>query len=196
MIAYIRGKFTTKTPTLVHMDVQGLGYEVHVSLNTYSQIQHLAEGTLYTLLIIKEDAHVLYGFAEPIEKQMFQQLISVSGVGPTTAQIVLSSLTPAQVGAAIQQEDERIFHRVKGIGPKTAKRIIIDLKDKVIKIQDPKLLTSSPLDNTIRSEALSALVTLGFNRPQAQKAVDDLLKNSTIVWNVESLLKEALKVLS
>lgn len=196
MIAYIRGRFTTKTPTLVHVDVQGLGYEVHVSLNTYSQIQHLAEGTLYTLLIIKEDAHVLYGFAEPVEKQMFQQLISVSGVGPTTAQIVLSSLTPAQVGAAIQQEDERIFHRVKGIGPKTAKRIIIDLKDKVIKIQDPKLLTSSSLDNTIRSEALSALVTLGFNRPQAQKTVDDLLKNSTIPWSVESLLKEALKVLS
>lgn len=196
MIAYIRGKFTTKTPTLVHVDVQGLGYEVHVSLHTYSQIQHLAEGTLYTLLIIKEDAHVLYGFAEPVEKQMFQQLISVSGVGPTTAQIVLSSLTPAQVGAAIQQEDERIFHRVKGIGPKTAKRIIIDLKDKVIKIQDPKLLTSSSLDNTIRSEALSALVTLGFNRPQAQKTVDDLLKNSTIPWSVESLLKEALKVLS
>lgn len=196
MIAYIRGKFTAKTPTVVHIDVQGMGYEVHISLHTYSHIQQLAEGTLYTLLIIKEDAHVLYGFADPIEKQMFQQLISVSGVGPTTAQIVLSSLTPAQVAAAIQQEDERLFHRVKGIGPKTAKRIIIDLKDKVLKISDPKMLTSQPADNTMRTEALSALVTLGFNRPQAQKAVDDLLKTTTTNWSVELLLKEALKVLS
>lgn len=196
MIAYIRGKFTSLSPTQVHIDVQGLGYEVHISLHTYSQIQQLTEGTLYTFLIIKEDAHILYGFAEPAEKQMFQQLISVSGVGPTTAQIVLSSLTPGQVAAAIQQEDERVFHRVKGIGPKTAKRIIVDLKDKVLKISDPKMLTSQPKDNTIRAEALSALITLGFNRPQAQKAVEDLLKNTTINWSVESLLKEALKVLS
>ena len=196
MIAYIRGKFTFKSPTEVVMDVQGIGYQIHITLNTYGQIKDLAEGLLYTHLVIKEDAHTLFGFADRMEKQMFQHLISVSGVGPSTAQVVLSSLTSDQVSMAILSEDERTFGRVKGIGPKTAKRIIIDLKDKIGKVEAGRVLTYASQNNTNVEEALSALVALGFNRSQVQKALNELLTKEQKDWSVEDLVKEGLRKLA
>ncbi|MEZ4898144.1 MAG: Holliday junction branch migration protein RuvA [Saprospiraceae bacterium] len=196
MIAYIRGKFTFKSPTEVVMDVQGIGYQIHITLNTYGQIKDLAEGLLYTHLVIKEDAHTLFGFADRMEKQMFQHLISVSGVGPSTAQVVLSSLTSDQVNMAILSEDERTFGRVKGIGPKTAKRIIIDLKDKIGKVEAGRVLTYASQNNTNVEEALSALVALGFNRSQVQKALNELLTKEQKDWSVEDLVKEGLRKLA
>ena len=196
MIAYIRGKFTFKSPTEVVMDVQGIGYQIHITLNTYGQIKDLAEGILYTHLVIKEDAHTLFGFADRMEKQMFQHLISVSGVGPSTAQVVLSSLTSDQVSMAILSEDERTFGRVKGIGPKTAKRIIIDLKDKIGKVEAGRVLTYASQNNTNVEEALSALVALGFNRSQVQKALNELLTKEQKDWSVEDLVKEGLRKLA
>ncbi|HPG07633.1 MAG TPA: Holliday junction branch migration protein RuvA [Saprospiraceae bacterium] len=196
MIAYIRGKFTFKSPTEVISEVQGIGYQIHISLNTYGQIKDKEDGLLYTHLHIKEDAHTLYGFADRMEKQMFQHLISVSGVGPSTAQVVLSSLSPDQVSMAILSEDERSFGRVKGIGPKTAKRIIIDLKDKVGKVDAGRVLTYTGQNNTNVDEALSALVALGFNRTQAQKAINELLNKEQKDWSVEALVKEGLRKLA
>ena len=196
MIAYIRGKFTFKSPTEVISEVQGIGYQIHISLNTYGQIKDKEDGLLYTHLHIKEDAHTLYGFADRMEKQMFQHLISVSGVGPSTAQVVLSSLSPYQVSMAILSEDERSFGRVKGIGPKTAKRIIIDLKDKVGKVDAGRVLTYTGQNNTNVDEALSALVALGFNRTQAQKAINELLNKEQKDWSVEALVKEGLRKLA
>lgn len=196
MIAYIRGKFTFKSPTEVISEVQGIGYQIHISLNTYGQIKDKEDGLLYTHLHIKEDAHTLYGFADRMEKQMFQHLISVSGVGPSTAQVVLSSLSPDQVSMAILSEDERSFGRVKGIGPKTAKRIIIDLKDKVGKVDAGRVLTYTGQNNTNVDEALSALVALGFNRSQAQKALNELLNTEQKDWSVEALVKEGLRKLA
>lgn len=196
MIAYIRGKFTFKSPTEVISEAQGIGYQIHISLNTFGQIKDKEDGLLYTHLHIKEDAHTLYGFADRLEKQMFQHLISVSGVGPSTAQVVLSSLTPDQVSMAILSEDERTFGRVKGIGPKTAKRIIIDLKDKVGKVEAGRVLTYTGQNNTNVDEALSALVALGFNRSQAQKALNELLNKEQKDWSVEALVKEGLRKLA
>ena len=178
------------------MDVQGIGYQIHITLNTYGQIKDLAEGILYTHLVIKEDAHTLFGFADRMEKQMFQHLISVSGVGPSTAQVVLSSLTSDQVSMAILSEDERTFGRVKGIGPKTAKRIIIDLKDKIGKVEAGRVLTYASQNNTNVEEALSALVALGFNRSQVQKALNELLTKEQKDWSVEDLVKEGLRKLA
>lgn len=196
MITHLKGAITFKTPTFIVVETGGVGYHVNISLNTYAQIERLENVKILTHLIIKEDSHSLYGFVDETERRFFVLLISVSGVGPTTAQLLLSSLNPEELRAAIIGEDIATFKRVKGIGPKTAKQIILDLKDKIVKESGDVSLTITPADNTIRDEALSALVALGFNRIQVQKLLNKVLKEQPGVANVEELIKLALKQLS
>ena len=134
MIAYLSGKFSYKNPAVVYVDVQGIGYEVNISLNTYSHIQKLTEGKLYTYLQIKEDAHTLFGFFDTMEKEMFVMLISVSGVGAATARMMLSNMKPAEISKAIMQNNAGLLESVKGIGRKTAERLVLELKDKISKL--------------------------------------------------------------
>ncbi len=195
MITYLRGDITQRTPTYVVVDVNGVGYLVHISLNTYSQIEKKDEVKILTHLHIKEDSHTLYGFADEAERSLFRHLISVSGVGPNTAQIVLSSLSADELRAAIIGEQEQVFRAVKGIGPKMAKRIILDLKDKLVKDSGDLPLTFPSQNNTIREEALSALVALGFQKIAVQKVLNHLLKDQAI-QSVEQLIKLALRELS
>ena len=132
MYAYIEGKYVFKSPTTVYIDVGGVAYVIHISLNTYSRIESAESGRLYTHLHVKEDAHTLYGFADEEEKNLFVLLLSVSGIGPNTARIILSSMVPIEVRTAILTDNDLAFKKVKGVGPKTAKRLILDLKDKII----------------------------------------------------------------
>lgn len=196
MISYIKGEITYKTPTYIIVETGGLGYHVLISLHTYAQIEKLERVKIHTHLLIREDSHTLYGFAEESERSLFQHLISVSGVGPTTAQLLLSAMTPDDIRSAIIGENEQAFSRVKGIGPKTAKRIILDLKDKMVKSSGDAPLSLLPQDNTTREEALSALVALGFARVQVQKALNAVLKEKPSANNVEELIKLALRQLS
>lgn len=197
MITYIKGLLTYKTPTFIVVETGGIGYHINISLNTYIQIEKLESVKILTQQIIREDSHTLYGFADEAERTLFLQLISVSGVGPSTAQLVLSAMNPEEIRSAIISENVVLLSKVKGIGPKTAKRIILDLKDKLVKdggLEVP--LTILPQNNTIREEALSALVALGFNRIEVQKALNKLLKEQPTIHNVEELIKLALKQLS
>ncbi|MCO6488584.1 MAG: Holliday junction branch migration protein RuvA [Phaeodactylibacter sp.] len=196
MITYVKGNITHKSPTYIIVEAGGLGYHVNISLNTYTQVEKLESVKILTHLHIKEDSHTLYGFADAAERNLFVHLISVSGIGPSTAQLMLSSMTPDEMRAAIISEDVNTLKRIKGIGPKTAKRAILDLKDKMLKDSGEELVLASPQDNTIREEALSALVALQFNRIQAQKALNKALKEKPGVASVEELIKLALKELS
>ena len=173
-----------------------MGYHVNISLHTYAQVEKLESVKILTHLHIKEDSHTLYGFADATERSLFVHLISVSGIGPSTAQLMLSSMTPDEMRIAIISEDVNTLKRIKGIGPKTAKRAILDLKDKMLKDSCEELALAGPQDNTIREEALSALVALQFNRIQAQKALNKALKEKPGVAGVEELIKLALKELS
>lgn len=196
MISYIKGAVNYKTPTYIVVETGGIGYHVNISLNTYTEIEKLESLKILIHQHIKEDSHTLYGFAEEAERNLFRHLISVSGIGPNTAQIVLSGMKPDEVRAAIIGEDDRAFSRVKGIGPKTAKRIILDLKDKIIKDSgEETLLTSTPANNTFRDEALSALLALGFNKTKIQKTLNKVLKEQPNIGSVENLIKAALKQL-
>jgi Holliday junction DNA helicase RuvA len=195
MITYLRGNITQKTPTYIVIEAAGVGYLVHISLHTFSQIEKKEEVKILTHLNIKEDSHSLYGFAEETERSLFRHLISVSGIGPNTAQIMLSSLNPEELRSAIIGEQEQVFRAVKGIGPKMAKRIILDLKDKLVKDSGDLPLTFPSQNNTIREEALSALVALGFQKIAVQKALNHLLKDQSI-QSVEQLIKLALRELS
>lgn len=196
MITYIKGVLTFKNPTFVVVETGGIGYHINISLHTYAQIEKAEKVRLLTHLQIKEDSHTLYGFAEATERHLFRLLISVSGVGPATAQIALSSLTPDQLRAAIISEDVATFKRVKGIGPKTAKRIILDLKDKVLKDSGETPILATSQDNTLREEALSALLALGFARPQVQRTLNRLLREQKSIDSSEALIKQALRELS
>jgi holliday junction DNA helicase RuvA len=202
MIDAITGIFSAKTPTYSVIETaSGISYRIHTSLNTYSKIEKLEKGKLLTYFQIKEDAHSLYGFAEEAERTLFTHLISVSGVGATTAQIVLSSMHPEEVRTAILSENEVAFSKVKGIGAKTAKRIILDLKDKMQKesfdpIDKTGLLNMPAKDNKIREEALTALVTLGFVRINVQKALNAILQEKPTIATVEELIKLGLRRLS
>ncbi|MFT6322447.1 MAG: Holliday junction DNA helicase RuvA, partial [Granulosicoccus sp.] len=162
MIAYIKGEITYKSPTYILVETGGIGYHVNISLNTYAQIEKLEKVQILTHLQVKEDSHTLYGFAEEAERSMFILLISVSGIGTNTARVLLSSMKVEEARMAIMSENVAAFNKVKGIGPKTAKRIILDLKDKVIKESGDTPMSISPINNTIREEALSALVALQF----------------------------------
>ena len=197
MIAYIKGKITFKSPTFIVLEAFGVGYGADISLYTYNQIKDKETITLYTYVHYKEDSQNMYGFADLEERKLFKHLISVSGIGPSTGQLVLSSLTPDQVTHAIATEDEKTFGSVKGIGAKTAKRIILDLKDKIAKMSSTKVLTFPTQDNTSREEALSALVALGYSRSVALKSLNKVItSDKERSWKVEELIKESLSVLA
>lgn len=192
MFAYIEGKLTYKSPALVHLDIQGLGYEVQISLNTYSRIRDLESCRLHIHLHIKEDAHTLYGFFDEGEKNIFLQLISVSGVGAATARMMLSSLQPDEIRRAILQENERVLESIKGIGVKTARRLILELKDKMLRQRDDNQI-SAFTNNTIQADALNALITLGISRSAAEAAVQQVIKAETPIPGLEELIKKSLK---
>ncbi len=195
MYAYITGKITYKSPTDVYLETHGIGYHIHISLNTYSEIEKLDEVKLFTHFHVKEDSQLLYGFFTKEEKELFQLLISVSGIGPNTARVVLSSMKPPEVQKAIVHEDVYTFNKVKGIGPKTAKLIILELKDKVIKNVDGPIISIGANHNTNRNEALSALIALGFPKMSIEKMLDKVISQSDPTANVENLIKEVLKQL-
>ncbi|MFY8035614.1 MAG: Holliday junction branch migration protein RuvA [Cyclobacteriaceae bacterium] len=194
MIAYLKGKLVYKDPSHAIIEVNGVGYQVNISLNTFAEIKDKEDIRLATHFHVREDAQVLFGFATEAEKQMFQYLISVNGVGPSTALVVLSYLPPEELKAAIIREDASALQAVKGIGGKTAQRLILELKDKLKKDSLEELPGNTGLvRNTVRHEALSALVTLGIAKPAAEKSVDAVLKKSGNTISLEELVKQALK---
>ncbi|MBX2816513.1 MAG: Holliday junction branch migration protein RuvA [Saprospiraceae bacterium] len=195
MIAYIKGAITLKNPAYLYVETGGLGYHVNISLATYSKIEKLEQVKLLTHLNVKEDSHTLFGFFDQAERSLFVHLISVSGVGPTTAMVVLSSMTSEQIRQAILMEDEVAFKKVKGIGAKTAKQIILDLKSKVAK-EGGSELSPGAMRNTAQEEALSALLALGFNRNKVLQILQQLGRKQPEIDNVESLVKAALTQLS
>jgi len=195
MIAFLRGEFAYKTPTLVQMDVAGVGYELQISLHTYSRIQPLDRGTLLTYLHIREVAHVLYGFFDKAEKEMFIQLISISGVGATTARMMLSSMKPEEISRAILQGNARQLESIKGIGKKSAERIILELRDRLGKGKEQTPNISSITNNTIEQDALNALITLGIARPAAENAIKKVLHEGAGAEKIEDIIKNALKIL-
>ncbi|OYX27034.1 MAG: Holliday junction branch migration protein RuvA [Flavobacteriales bacterium 32-35-8] len=191
MITHIQGKLVEKTPTDVVIDCNGVGYTINISLHTYSQIPDSEHLKLYTHLQIKEDSHTLYGFSSLAERDIFRLLISVNGIGANIARTMLSSLTPKQIREGIANEDVVLIQSIKGIGTKTAQRVIIDLKDKILKIYDMDEVSVSK-DNTNKNEALSALEVLGFVKKQAERVVDKILISQPDA-NVETIIKQALK---
>jgi len=195
MISYIKGAITHKNPTYIIVETGGIGYHVNVSLHTYAQIEKEERIKILIHQHIKEDSNTLYGFNEEAERTLFVLLISVSGIGPNTARVILSSMTPEEVRTSILGENVAAFNRVKGIGPKTAKRIILDLKDKLMKDSGDNTVSLGGQDNTLRTEALSALVALGFNKVSVQKTLNRVLQTENFT-NVEHLIKVALKQLS
>ena len=194
MIAYLEGKFVYKNPTMVFLDVNGVGYEVHISLNTYSEIQSMTVGKLYTYLQVKEDAHTLYGFYEMPEKEMFVMLIGVSGIGAATARMMLSSMRPDEISRAILQGNSRLLETVKGIGRKTAERLVLELRDKVNK---QSLETGLPLSkgNSLELDALNALIALGIGKPLAEQAINKTIKADPSITILEELIKKTLKAI-
>lgn len=193
MIAHIQGRLVEKTPTDVVIDCHGIGYQIHISLHTFSQIPDAENIKLYTYLQIKEDAHNLYGFAEKKERELFKLLLSVSGVGASTARTMLSSLAPEQIIQAIASNDVGTIQSIKGIGAKTAQRVILDLKDKILKLYQIEEVSGSSY-NTNKEEALSALEVLGYVRKNAEKILEKIITNTPNA-SVEDLIKQALKLL-
>jgi len=192
MYAYIDGKLTFKCPTYIIVEAGGVGYHIHISLHTYAALADTERCKIYTWLHIKEDAHTLYGFADEGERRLFLHLISVSGIGPTTGRMMLSSITPAEIQQAIIQADVALVQRIKGIGAKSAQRIILELQDKLRK-EGPDALIAVPVLHTVKDEALSALMMLGFGKPAAEKAIDQILKTNSADISVEVLIKAALR---
>ena len=195
MISFLKGKLVQKYPTYVVIDVGGVGYHANISLQTFSEIKDQENVLLYTHLSIREDAHVLFGFSNEAERKLFQQLISVNGVGPNTAIVMLSYMNSSEIKNAIVSEDAVALQKIKGIGGKTALRVIIELKDKLKKEswEDTNPGLSVGLHNTVRREALSALLTLGLPKATAEKSVDTVLKKSGNTITLEDLVKQALK---
>lgn len=191
MITHIQGKLVEKNPTDVTIDCNGVGYLLNISLHTFSQIPDKEHLKLYTHLQVKEDSHTLFGFSSLAEREIFRLLISVSGIGASTARTMLSSLTPKQVREGIATEDVALIQSIKGIGAKTAQRVILDLKDKILKVYDIDEL-SAPKSNTNKDEALSALEVLGFAKKQSERVVDKIISNQPDA-SIEAIIKEALK---
>jgi len=196
MYAYIKGEITVKTPTHVVLETGGIGYHIQISLNTYSSIERMASTRLWIYQHVKEDSLALYGFHTEEEKSLFILLISVSGIGPNTARIVLSSMKVNEVESIIINEDVASFKRIKGIGPKTAQRIIIDLKDKLLKKGVSYTHSNVSEDISFKNEAISALLALGFARPQVQKLINDITLSQSQIATTEELIKMVLKKLS
>ena len=193
MIAYLKGDFVDKTPASLTVDVNGVGYHVQISLHTFSRIQRLDKGLLHTILIVREDAHILYGFFDVVEKEMFLQLFSVSGIGASTARMMLSYLKPEEIARAIVQSDIRSLEAIKGIGKKTAERLVLELRDKLAK--NPLESNISTLtNNTLHQDALNALTALGINRTVAEQAIKKTLASDPDL-QVEELIKRSLRIL-
>ena len=191
MITHLKGKLVEKNPTHIVIECAGIGYFVNISLHTFSKIGDSENIQMYTHLQIKEDSHTLFGFSEKSEREIFRLLLSVSGIGSSTARTMLSSLSPAQIRDAIAIGDVPTIQGIKGIGAKTAQRVILDLKEKVLKVYDIDEL-SAPSNNTNKDEALSALEVLGFVRKQAEKVVDKVVGQDPGL-SVEDIIKFALK---
>ena len=193
MITQLQGRLIEKHPTHVVIDCQGVGYEVNISLNTYGQIGNEENIRLYTHLQIREDAHTLYGFFQPVERSIFRLLISISGIGASIARTMLSSMTPVEIQQAIIQENLAAIKAVKGIGLKTAQRVLIELKDKIQTVAGMDEIPAFK-SNTIKEETLSALEVLGYPRRQAEKVIDNILQSEPDS-SVEALIKQALNKL-
>lgn len=193
MIAFLRGDFVQKSPAAVQVNVNGVGYDVQISLNTYSKIQQLDQGQLFTCLLIREDAHTLYGFFDMAEKEMFLHLISVSGVGASTARVMLSYLKPEDLAAAIIRGEIKTLESIKGIGKKTAERLVLELKDKLSKHPVESNISAMKY-NTLHADALNALLALGINRQAAEQAIQRTLAQEPGL-PVEELIKQALRIL-
>lgn len=194
MYEYINGKIAGLTPANAVVEAGSIGYFLHISLNTYSAISGKQTVTLFLHQVVREDAHLLYGFADMDERELFRQLISVNGIGSSTALMMLSSLTPEEIKHAILSENVNLLKSIKGIGAKTAQRVIIDLKDKIGKQPASDQILMTTQDNTIREEALSALVMLGFAKKPVEKEIDKILKDNPGL-TVEEMIKLALKSL-
>lgn len=192
MYAYIDGKLVFKCPAYVVIDAGGIGYQINISLNTYAKLQDKERCKLHTWLHVKEDAHTLYGFSDEGEKRLFLHLISVSGIGPGTGRMILSSVTPDEIQTAIVKGDVALIKKIKGIGPKSAQRIILELQDK-LKKEGFETLTEIPQYNSAKEEALSALVMLGFARNIAEKVLNNIPHKDSESLSVEQLIKLALK---
>jgi Holliday junction DNA helicase RuvA len=193
MYEFISGKLTEKNPAYVVIDNNGIGYLINITLNTFTRIKDKESAKLLIHFVVREDAQILYGFADSQERELFQYLLTVSGVGASTARLILSSLTTEELFSAITQDNASLLQSVKGIGGKTAQRIVIDLKDKLNRAE----FGFEKVDvahNTLKEEALSGLLILGFNKAIASKAVDKVLRSGT-AGSVEDLIKEALKIL-
>jgi Holliday junction DNA helicase RuvA len=191
MIHHLRGKLVEKNPTHVIVECGGVGYFINISMNTFSKLPEQENISIFTHLQIKEDSHTLYGFVEKSEREIFRLLLSVSGIGSSIARTMLSSMSPSQIRDAIANGDVPSIQSIKGIGTKTAQRVILDLRDKVLKVYDIDELSLSA-NNTNKDEALSALEVLGFARKQAERVVDKVLSQDTSL-SVENIIKLALK---
>lgn len=193
MLAFLKGNFVYKSPAVIHVDVNGVGYEVQISLHTYSKIQDMDKGILYTSLLIREDAHILFGFFDLTEKDMFSHLLSVSGIGASTARVMLSYMKPEELSRAIVNGDTRTLEGIKGIGKKTAERMVLELKDKLAK--NP-LESNIPAlkNNTLQQDALNALTALGISRQAAGQALEKVMAANPNL-SVEELIKLALRTL-
>src|SRR5690349_12098949 len=192
MFAYIDGKLTFKCPAYIVVEAGGVGYHINISLNTYSSLADTERCKIYTWLHVKEDAHTLYGFADEGERRLFLHLISVSGIGPNTGRMMLSSITPNEIQAAIISGDLPLIQRIKGIGAKSAQRLVLELQDK-LKKEGTGSLIAAPLNNTVKEEALSALMMLGFAKAASEKAIDNAVKVGGQDLSVEQMIKFALK---
>ncbi|MDX9770236.1 MAG: Holliday junction branch migration protein RuvA [Tenuifilaceae bacterium] len=191
MYDFIKGKLAELNPAYAVVEAGGIGYVINVSLNTFAALEGKSDVMVYLHQVVREDAHLLYGFATVSERELFRHLISVSGVGANTARVILSSLSADEIAQAIMQGDVNTLKQIKGIGLKTAQRIVIDLKDKLGKSAlEQDIFASS--NNTVKQEALSALVMLGFTKSLAEKSIEQLFKKNPS-HTVESLIKDALK---
>jgi Holliday junction DNA helicase RuvA len=197
MFDYITGKVVSRHPTFVVLETGGIGYLLQITLHGYDQIEDQSTVKIYTWLQVTEDAHRLWGFREPAERDVFLHLVSVSGIGPNTARLILSGMTPDECKNAILTDNELAFRQVKGVGPKTAKRVIMELKDKILKtVTDPQALKSAGQRHQSVEEALSALITLGFNKGQAEKILSQIVRDEGKDLPTETLVRMALRLLS
>lgn len=196
MIEYIKGEIVELTPARMILECGGIGYELNISLTTYSAFNGKQTGKLFVYEVIREDAHLLFGFAERMERELFLLLTSVSGVGPNTARMILSSLPPKELVETIASKNEAVLTAVKGIGSKTAQRILVDLKNKVKSVEGltPVDVVTAPSNGAVAEEAVAALVMLGFQKAASQKAVTSILKGSPAMA-VEQVVKTALRML-
>jgi Holliday junction DNA helicase RuvA len=195
MYAYLKGNLVFKSPAQVHLDVNGTGYEIHISLNTYSKLQHLEEVRLFIHFQVKEDAHNLFGFFDREEKELFVQLLGVSGVGAATARLMLSNLKPEEACTAIATGNVRLLESVKGIGKKTAERLVLELRDKVGKNTPGSPVNTGWQGNSLSSDSLNALIALGISRPAAESAIRKVLQSEPDITQLEELIKKALKAI-